>query len=243
VSESFAHRYWPGENPIGRHFDFALHEHTIVGVAGDIRVRGPEQDSEPQVYLPYLQMDDGELTGYMPKALVVRASGDVSTLIPVLRRLIHEADPEQPISYIKTMNLIVEEKTASRSLQARILGAFAALAFLLAAIGIHGLLAFTVSQRANEIGVRVALGANPAGIARMILHQGTLLAIAGVIPGLVLAFAAGRLMESLLAGVQPGDPVTFLAAGVLCAVMTIGGSLLPAVRAAQTDPARTLRAD
>ncbi|HTP87206.1 MAG TPA: ABC transporter permease [Bryobacteraceae bacterium] len=243
VSESFVRHYWPGEDPVGRHFDFGMHNRTIVGVAGDIRVRGFEQSSEPQVYLPYLQVDDGELVGYVPKALVVRAAGDVTTLIPALSRLIYEADPEQPISYIETMNYILEERTASRALQARILGAFAALAFLLAAVGIHGLLAFTVSQRANEIGVRVALGATPAGIGRMILRQGTLLALAGIVPGLVLAFAVGRALESLLAGVKPGDPATFSAVALLCAVMTTAGSLIPALRAARTDPAVTLRAD
>ena len=226
VSESFARRYWPNENPLGHHFNFGLHDRTVIGVAGDIRVRGLEQGSEPQVYLPYLQVDDGWLTGYVPKALVVRASGDLTPLVRALTRLIHEADPEQPISYIETMSSIIEEHTASRTLQARILGAFATLAFLLAAIGIHGLLAFTVSQRSQEIGVRMALGATSGGIAQMVLRQGVLLALAGILPGLALAFAAGRAMESLLAGVKPGDPLTFLAAAALCAVMTVGGSLL-----------------
>jgi ABC-type antimicrobial peptide transport system permease subunit len=165
------------------------------------------------------------------------------SLLPALRRIIRDADAEQPVSDVQTMNGIVEQETASRSLQARVLEAFAALAFLLAAVGIHGLLAFTVSQRSREIGVRMALGATAPGIAKMVFRQGVLLAAAGIVPGLVLAFAAGRAMGSLLAGVKPGDPLTFLAAAGLCVVMTVGGSLLPALRAARTDPAVTLRAE
>jgi predicted permease len=243
VSESLALRYWPGESPLGQHFQFGLHDRTIVGVVGDIKVRGLERTSEPQVYLPYKQVNDGWLVFYMPKNLVVRAAGDPMALLPALRRIIHEADPEQPVSDVQTMTGIVEQETASRSLEARVLEAFAALAFLLAAVGIHGLLAFTVSQRSREIGVRMALGATAPGIAQMVFRQGVLLALSGILPGLALAFVAGRAMESLLAGVKPGDPLTFLAAAALCAVMTVGGSLLPAVRAARTDPALTLRAE
>jgi putative ABC transport system permease protein len=243
VSESLVRRHWPGENPLGRHFQFALHERTIVGVVGDIRIRGLEKTSEPQIYLPYKQVSDGWFQFYSPKDLVVRASGDPMALLPALRRIVHDADAEQPVSDVQTMAGIVEQETASRSLEARVLEAFAALAFLLAAVGIHGLLAFTVSQRAAEIGVRMALGATATGIARMVLRQGVLLALAGIVPGLALAFGAGRAMQSLLAGVKPGDPLTFLAAAGLCAAMTVGGSLLPALRAARTDPAVTLRAE
>jgi predicted permease len=243
VSESLVRRYWPGENPLGRHFEFALHERTVVGVVRDIKVRGLERTSEPQVYLPYKQVNDGWFGFYTPKDLVVRASGNPMTLFPALRRIVHDADAEQPVSDVQTMTGIVDEQTAPRLLQARVLEAFAALAFLLAAVGIHGLLAFTVSQRAAEIGVRMALGATATGIAQMVLRQGVLLALAGIVPGLALAFATGRMLESLLAGVKPGDRLTFLAAAGLCAVMTVGGSLLPALRAARTDPAVTLRAE
>jgi putative ABC transport system permease protein len=243
VSESLARRYWPRDNPLGQHFEFALHERTVVGVVGDIKVRGLETTSEPQVYLPYKQVNDGWFGFYTPKDLVVRASGDPMQLAAALRRIVHEADAEQPVSDVQTMSDVVEQETASRLLQARVLEAFAALAFLLAAVGIHGLLAFTVSQRAAEIGVRMALGATSGGIAQMVLRQGGLLALAGIAPGLALAFAAGRAMGSLLAGVKPGDPLTFLAVAGLCAVMTVGGSLLPALRAARTDPAVTLRAE
>jgi putative ABC transport system permease protein len=243
VSESFVRRYWPGQNPLGRRFLFVGHERTVAGVVGDIRVRGLEESSEPQVYLPCKQVDDGWDQYHSPKDLVVRASGNPMSLLPALRRIIRDADAEQPVSDVQTMNGIVEQETASRSLQARVLEAFAALAFLLAAVGIHGLLAFTVSQRSREIGVRMALGATAPGIAKMVFRQGVLLAAAGIVPGLVLAFAAGRAMGSLLAGVKPGDPLTFLAAAGLCVVMTVGGSLLPALRAARTDPAVTLRAE
>jgi putative ABC transport system permease protein len=127
--------------------------------------------------------------------------------------------------------------------QVRVLVAFAAIAFLLAAIGIHGLLSFTVSSRQHEIGIRMALGAQRGEIVRLIMRQGIVLAAAGVIPGIVIAYVAGRAMQGLLAGVQPADTVTFAAAGVLCLAMTLLGSLLPTLRAARVDPATAFRAE
>ena len=242
VSESFVKRYYPDEDPIGKRFKFADSVRTVVGVVGDVRMRGPEQQSEPQVYLAYKQTEDGQ-SFFNPKALVIRTSIPATTLVPAVRRIVAQVDPQQPVSNVKTMSSIVSDVTAARSVQVRVLIAFAAIAFFLAAIGIHGLLSFTVSSRQHEIGVRMALGAQPNEIVRLILRQGAVLAVAGVLPGLAIAYAAGRAMQSLLAGVQPSDPVTFAAAGILCVFLTIVGSLLPTVRAARVDPATAFRAE
>ena len=243
VSQSFVRRYWPDQNPIGRHFEFCFHDRTVVGIAGDIRMRGFEQHSEPQVYLPYQQVQDGWVLGYAPKDLVVRTTGNPAALAPAIRQIVQRLDPEQPVSDVRTMQDVVELQTASRSVQVRVLGAFAAIAFLLAAIGIHGLLSFAVSQRNQEIAVRMALGAAAGDILGMVLRQGVWVAAAGVLPGLALAYAAGHAMQALLAGVQPGDALTFLSTAGLCLVMTLSGCLLPALRAVRIDPMTAIRTE
>jgi putative ABC transport system permease protein len=241
VSESFAQRYWPHQDPLGRHFKMAFQDRTVVGVAGDTRVRGLEGESEPQVYFPYRQVEDGSFQGYTPKDLVVRAEGNAAALLPQIQRIVRAADSEQPVSNARMLADIVEASTASRAVEVRVLGAFAAIAFLLAAIGIHGVLAFAVSSRGREIGVRMALGAGRGDIVRMVLLRGALLAVLGVIPGVALAWYAGRTMEALLDGVKPYDAATFLAAAGLCVTMTLLGCLLPAWRAARVDPMTAMR--
>ena len=243
VSESFARRYWPGQNALGRHFKFAFADRTIVGVVGNIHVRGLERDSEPQVYLSYQQVPDENLIGYTPKDLVIHASGSAGLLLPAVRRIIQKADPEQPISNVRVLAEIVAADTAPRTVQVRIIGAFAALAFLLAGIGIHGLLSFTVSARSAEIAVRIALGAQPRNILRIVLRESVMLAGAGVLLGVALAYVAGRAIEALLAGVTPGDAATFLTAAGLCFLMTLAGSLVPSLRALRVDPITAIRAE
>jgi len=186
---------------------------------------------------------DGQLFYYAPKDLVVRAAVRPETLLPPIRRIIRAADPEQPVSDVRTLQEIVDQETSSRSTQVRVLGAFAAIAALLAGLGIHGLLSFVVAQRAREIGVRRALGARSGDILTAVLYRGVLTAAAGVIPGLLLAYAAGRAMEALLAGVRPTDPATFAAAAALCLVMTVSGCLVPALRAIRVDPMTVVRAE
>ena len=243
VSQSFVDRHLPGVDPIGKHFTFAYQERTIVGVVGDVRVRGLERVAEPQVYLPYQQVDDGSFPFFTPKDVAIRATLASDALIPALRRIVHDADPEQPVSNIASMDAIVSCQTVSRIVQVRVLIAFAAVALVLAAVGIHGLLAFSVSQRRHEIGVRMALGAEPGRIARGIVWHSTLLGVAGVIPGVAVGYAGARAMESLLFGVTPGDVTTFAIAALLCALTTVVGSLLPAVRAVSVPPALAFRAD
>jgi predicted permease len=241
VSESFVRRYWPHENPLGRHFQFASGDRTVVGVVGDVRVRGLERESEPQVYAPYRQIPD-VFEFYAPKDLAIRSAAPAASLVPAIRRIIRAADPEQPVSDVGPLSAIAERGTAGRDIQLRVLGAFAAIALLLAGIGIHGVLSFAVSTRVQEIGVRVALGARPGDILGMVLRQAALLALAGIVPGILLAWAAGRTMAALLAGIPPGDPVTLAGASAVAAGMTLAGALAPAVRAIRIDPVIAIRA-
>ncbi len=243
VSESFAKKYFPSENPLGKRFRTTPGEMEIVGVVGDVRVRGLERTSEPQMYLAYKQQQGMSFPFYMPKDLVIRATAPMAQLVPAVRRIIHEADPTQPISDVRSMADLVSDQVASRAVQVRVISAFAAVAFFLAAVGIHGLLAFSVSTRTHEIGVRMALGAQRGRIVGLVVRQGVVLALCGVIPGVALAYAAGRAMQSLLFGVEPGDAATFAAAAVLCVLMTVAGSLVPVLRAVRVAPATVFRGE
>ncbi len=243
VSESFVRQHFPGQDPLGRRFTIAFAERTITGVVADVRTRGLEGQSEPQVYLPHRQVKDGWILGYVPKELVIRSSVDASALAPAVRQIVQRADPALPIAAVRTMREVLEDDTAPRRTQLHVLGAFAALALLLAGVGIHGLLSFAVSQRLPELGVRVALGARSADILRMVLREGLVLAGVGAVVGLVLALGAGRAMQALLFGVPPGDAGAFLAAAAVTVLMTVSGSLLPALRAVRVDPTVALRAE
>jgi putative ABC transport system permease protein len=243
VSESFVRRYFPDQDPIGRHFTFAYADREIVGVAGDVRFRGLERKSEPQVYLSSRQVADGEITFYAPKALAVRTNGDPARFAPAVREIIRKADPKLPITDVQALSDMIDRETSSRTVQVRVLAGFATIAFALAAIGIHGLLSFAVSQRTQEIGVRLALGAQSGDILAMVLKRAIVLTIAGVVPGVFLAYAAGRSMEALLAGVPAADPMTLASAVGLAAVMTIAGALAPTLRALRVDPITALRSE
>ncbi len=246
VSESFLERYWPNEDPasiLGRHFNFALSERVVVGVAGDVLLRGLERQSEPQVYLSYKQVADDSIIGYIPRSLAVRASTAPEMLAPSVRAIIQRIDPILPISDVTTLTEVVDRDTASRAAQLRVLGAFAAIAFVLAGIGIHGLLSFAVSQREQEIGVRMALGAQSSDILGMVMRRCLMLTVAGVVPGVALAYAAGRSMQALLAGVAPADALTLAAAVGLVVVMTFAGSVFPTLRALRVNPITAIRAE
>jgi predicted permease len=246
VSESFVRRYWPKEtmtSVLGRSISFASYDRTVVGVVGDIRMRGLESDASPQVYLPSAQGGDRAILGFVPRGLVVRSTMPPESLTASIRAIVREADPMMPVAEVNPMTAIVERDTASRSTQVRVLGVFALIAFVLAAIGIHGLLSFAVSQRVQEIGVRVALGARSSDILSMVMWRGAILAIAGIVPGVLLAYAAGRSMEALLAGVKPADGPTLAAAVALAFLMTVLGTLAPTLRALRVDPITALRAE
>jgi predicted permease len=243
VSASFAERYWPGQDPVGKTFRHRAQTRTVVGVVGNVKVRGLERNSEPQIYLPAEQITDGFPSLLDPKDLVIRHAGDDEALVAAVRRIVREVDPEQPISDVRAMDDVLAGDTASRRAQLQVLGVLAAVAVLLSAVGIYGLLAYTVSQRSQEIGVRLALGADPARVGRMILADGMRMAVIGIVPGVLGAYAAARAMSTLLFGVAPDDPATFAAAVGLALVMTLAGSLVPALRAVRVSPMSVLRAE
>jgi predicted permease len=243
VSESFARRFWPDRDPIGRRFTFAYADREVVGVVGDAKIRGLERRNEPQVYVPYRQMQDRFMVWHAPKDLVVRTSGSPTAVAPAIRSIIRKADPQQPISDLETLDELVQDQTAARAVQLRVLAAFAIAAFVLAAVGIHGLLSFIVSERSREIGVRIALGAQRTDVFAMVARNGVRLGIAGLTMGVAVAYAGGRAMQALLAGITPADPSTFGATVGLVAVMLVVGMLLPTLRALRIDPITAIRTE
>jgi hypothetical protein len=243
VSESFVERYWPGQDPIGRPFDFAFARRVVAGVVADVRVRGLERSSEPQVYLPHRQVPDGALNFYFPKELVVRSGGAAGPLLAAVREVLGQEAPGVPVARVRTLEDVVEAGTASRRLQLRVLAAFAALALALATLGLHGLLAFSVASRRPEIGLRMALGARRADVVRMVLGRAAGLAAAGGIVGLAAAWGAGRAIEALLAGAPAMDTLVFGSAFALVVVAALSGSLGPALRAVRVDPTEAMRAE
>jgi putative ABC transport system permease protein len=243
VSESFAQRVLAGRDPIGGRFEIAFDERTVVGVVADVRARGLERESEPQVWLPHAQVADSSLMWYAPKELVVRTSGEPDALVPAIRAVVGRIDPELPLGRVRTLEQVLGAETTPRRTQVRVIAVFAALALLLAGVGIHGLLSFAVSQRSAEIGVRMALGARAADVLRLVVGQGLALAALGALAGSALAYAAGRGLGALLAGVPPGDPATFSAAALGVVAVALSGSLAPALRAARLDPTVAMRVE
>jgi len=216
---------------------------TIIGVVGDVRVRGLEQPSEPQIYLPSTQMADSSLSYYPPKQLAVRAAGNVAGLLPAIRGIIRTVDPDQPVSNVRLMSEIVEDQTAPRVVQILLLAVLSIVALLIAGVGIHGLLTFTVARRSQELGVRRALGEQAGSIVQRVVREGMILALIGVGIGLLLGYLSGRAMGALLAGIQPADPTTISTAAALCFATAILGCVRPAVRASRIDPMVALRGE
>ncbi len=246
VSESFVAEHWPGESGVGRVFEVKIgnRKFTIVGVVAHVRVRGFEMQSEPQMYLASAQMLDRWFEWFTPKDFIVGSSlADPRTLLPAVRKIVAAADPVQPISDVQTFDEILEADTAARRVQLWIIGAFAVAAFLLAGVGIHGLLSFGVTQRTPEIGLRRALGARTAQIAAMVFGEALALSGLGAVAGLALAYAVARSMEAFLAGVPAADGLTMAASAGVALLMTLGGTLAPAWRAMRVDPAISLRTE
>jgi len=239
VNETMARQYWPGEDAIGKRFKLGDPQDdipwmTIVGVAGDVRQMGVDEPVKAEMYLPYQQIKDFEF--YAPRDLVIRTTVDPLSIVAAARSEIHQVDPAQPISNVRTMDEVLGEETASRSLAMTLLTIFAALALLLATLGIYGVLAYFVVQHTQEIGVRVALGAQRHDILKLVLRKGMTLTVLGVGIGLGVAFALTRLMASLLYGVSTTDPLTYAAIALLLTVVALVACYLPARRATKVDP-------
>jgi putative ABC transport system permease protein len=242
VSETLASRLWPGREPLGQRLIVTGSARTVVGVAADIAVRRLEGATDPQIYFPAAQL--GQLSSYYaPRDLLVRSGADPLALAPAVRRIVHGIDPNQAVDGIQPLADIVAAQTAPRREQAAVLAAFAAMALLMAVIGLNGLLSYGVSSRTQEVGVRIALGAGRGQVFAMFLRQGLLLGGAGVLVAMPLAYAAAGSMRPLLFNVGPGDPSIYGLAAAVVLLLTIAGSVRPALRAARIDPATAIRAD
>jgi putative ABC transport system permease protein len=245
INEAAARRYWQGRDPVGSRIS-ALNAYffIVVGVVADVRHQGLESETNPRVYLPHTQvMERMKVSLLRSTTLVLRSAAAFEPLIAAVRREVNAVDQEQPVSNIRTMRQVVASSIAERAFTTTLLGSFAALALLLAIIGIYGVMSYIVTQRTHEIGVRLALGAKSSDILRLVLRQGMSLASAGLSVGLLASLALTQLMKGLLYSVTATDPLTFGAAAALLMVVALLATLVPARRAAKVDPMIALRCD
>jgi putative ABC transport system permease protein len=239
VNEAFVKRFTPAGNPIGRRVRAPAREHfvTIIGVVSDVLPNKVESKAGPELYRPMMQDPNRRFR------LVIRSSGDMAALESAIRGVVRSLDPNQPVYEIMTMEERVAGALAPRRLNLLLLGAFAGLALLLAAVGIYGVMSYVVSQRTHEIGVRMALGAQRSDILQLIINQGMLLVGSGVAAGLIAALALTRSLRSLLYGIGPLDPIAFLTAPALLLVIALLACWFPARRATKADPMQALRCE
>jgi len=239
VDETTAHRYWPDRDAIGRRLKLGQNSNlpwvTVVGIMKDIKHDGLDKDAIPHIYTSVYQQTGRILS------VVLRTDLPPAQLESQIRDQIHAVDPELPVFSVRSMNEVLEASLASRRFSAELVALFAALALLLASIGIYGLLAYMVGQRSHEIGIRMALGARRDHILKLILRQGIFLAGAGVSAGLVVAVATAPLIATLLYGVHPIDPVVFLSVALILLMVSFLASFVPAYRATKVDPIVALR--
>ena len=238
VNETLVRRFWPEGNALGRKVTLWRDQKTpreIVGIVRDVRSESREAPPEPQIYVPYVQDP-------MPAcSLVIRTVTDPMSLANTVRRVVKSVDAYPPIYEVRTMEQIASGTIAERHFYLVLLGSFAILALILAAVGIYGVLAYTVSQRTHEIGIRMAVGASTGDVFRSVMHQTTLLIVLGLGAGLPMAFALTRSLASLLFGVSARDPVVFTGATLIAVAAGLIASYLPARRAARVDPMMALR--
>ncbi|HKP86340.1 MAG TPA: ABC transporter permease [Blastocatellia bacterium] len=240
ISESMAARYFPGEDPIGKRIKrgSAVANYnwpTIVGVAADVKHSALEKQSRPHLYFPYLQSP----FGYM--VIVARTSTNPESLATAASKAVWAVDKDQPVSNVKTMDHYLSEAVASRRFYMTLLGVFASVAMVLAAVGIYGVMSYSITQRTHEIGIRMALGAAERDVLKLVVGQAMLLAAVGVGIGMIASFALTRVLSSFLYGVTATDPLTFLAVSALLAGVALGACLVPARRAMKVDPMVALR--
>jgi putative ABC transport system permease protein len=241
VDDTFVADHFAGEDPLGKRVKFGGHDDgeepwmQIVGVVGHVKNYGVDQDSRVELYLPYLQRSVGSLT------LLVRTDGDPARLGPPLRAAVAAADPGLPVFSVRTLEDIVSDRSAQRRLAVVLISVFAGLALLLAAVGIYGVMSYAVTQQTQEIGIRMALGAEREQILRMVLRHGSLMALLGIGIGLAAALALARLITSLLFQTSATDPPTFSLVPLLLAAVALLACYLPARRATRVDPMVALR--
>jgi predicted permease len=245
IDQEFVRRYWPNDDPIGKRFTFGPPDGVtdttqnewieVVGVVGHTAHEGLDADPRLQLYLPYRQVPQPFM------AVAVRTTGSPERYVNLVRGAVRSVDPDQPISAVSNMDELLSRAVGQRRLSMMLLSLFSGIALVLASVGIYGVMSYSVTQRARELGVRIALGADRSDVLRLVLRQGMRLALAGIGIGLVAALALTRFIESQLYGVAATDPFTFvLVAGILAATALLA-NLLPALRAMRMDPAVVLR--
>jgi putative ABC transport system permease protein len=239
VNEFLAKRHWPGQDAVGKRLKLTGSKEpwrTVVGVVKDIRERGLLLEMKPAVYVPVNQVERPS-----PYYLVARTSQEPASAVNALRSAVWAVDSERPVSFIRTMDQLMEENVADRARPMMLLGIFAGLALVLACIGVYGVLAYSVAQRTREIGVRMALGARPGNVTRMILGRGLTLSAVGLVAGAGLAGLLGILLRTLLFGVTPAAPLVYAGTAAALIVVTLAACVIPAQRAARVDPVVALR--
>jgi predicted permease len=248
VNETLANRIWKGRNPIGQRVWPNLSAaigfggdswDTVIGVAGDVKQRGVEKETGTELYVSLDQLAMAAPT----MNVVLRTTLPPAALSQTLERLVRDVDPAVPIVRLRDMDSVFAESIRRPRLLAQLLGAFAGLALLLAAVGTYGVLSYIATERRREIGIRLALGAAPSSVVTLVMKQGLQLALIGVIVGLAGAIGVNRLIASLLFGVQPSDPTTLAAVVTTITLVAAGACWLPAWRASRMDPTVVLRTD
>jgi predicted permease len=240
VSESFVRRYWPNENPIGKHINAGINRRgacEVVGVVGDVKQIALAEPVKPALYTPFPQ------TPWPFLAIAVRTPGDPAVVTGSLRTIMAKLDPDQPVGTVKTVTEYVASSVAARRFTATLIGGFATLALLLAGFGLFSVMAYSVAQRRREIGIRMALGAQPADVRALVVAQALRLGGIGLIVGLASAFAATRIIQSLLFGVSATDPATFVGVSATLMLVLLFAAYLPARRATGVDPMIALRTE
>ena len=237
VNDTFAERIWPGENPIGKRLriGFEKKQREVIGVVGTIKQTTLNAEERPAMYLPHLQAATPGLT------LLVRTRGEPLSMAAAVRQEVRALDKDVPVTQVQTMEKVLGASVAQPRFSMLLVGLFAGLALVLSAVGIYGVMAYAVSRRAHEIGVRMALGAGANQVLKLVLKDGMTLAFAGIAVGLLGAFALTRLMASLLFGIGAKDPLTFVTVAAFLAFVAFIACYIPARRATKVDPLVALR--
>ena len=247
INETLARRYFPGQDPVGQQIKLGSRQspdpwYTIIGVVADSKNDGVAKEVRPQTYEAYSQLDDVAIrTRANSMILAVKGAGEPGALASALRAVVARIDPELPVTNLETTRATVEKSLGPESFQTWLVGAFAALAMLLAAVGIYGVVSYAVAQRTQEIGVRMALGASRKSVVGMVLAQGMQFVVAGMALGLFASWGLTRVMSGFLYGIKTTDTVTFVLAPVMLCLVALVANFAPARRAVNVDPASALR--